>query len=436
MKKNTYHIITYGCQMNVHESEKIAGILESLGYINEEDQFQAEVIVFNTCCIRENAEQKACGNIGALKKYKSKHKDVMIIVLGCMTQQEGIAENLKKKFPFVDGFMGTHNLSQLAEVVAKKKRGFIDLSDCNSELELNLPMTRTSGANAWVNIIYGCNNFCTYCIVPYVRGREKSRPFSEIVKEVEALLKNGYREITLLGQNVNSYGNDLGKKDEFANLLDILANLPYRYRLKFMTSHPKDFSVRVIETIAKNPNVAKSVHLPLQSGSNKILKAMNRSYTVEGYLNLVKTLKEQIPEVGITTDIMVGFPGETEADFTDTLNAVRSAEFSGAYTFVYSRRKGTAADRMDGQISDEIKKERIQRLIEVQNACSEKDAQRYIGKICEVLIEGESPKRGYMCGRTDSGKTVHLPFEADKIHRFVNVKIQEGGISALRGEIV
>lgn len=435
---NKYHVITYGCQMNVHESEKIAGIFENLGYVYETDPAKADAVIFNTCCIRENAERRAEGNIGKLKKYKAANPHVIIGVVGCMTQQVGTAQALKSKFPFIDIILGTRNLSELHNYISDRLAGnsysYINTDEkCDTE---ELPVTRTSRPNAWVNIIYGCNNFCTYCIVPYVRGRERSRDRNSIIREVRELLEQGYREITLLGQNVNSYGNDLGERDAFAGLLETIAKLPYKFRLKFMTSHPKDLSDKVIDVVAEYENIAKAVHLPMQSGSDRILDRMNRRYTSEKYLELVSKIKSRIPNVGLTTDIMVGFPGETEADFCDTLRVVEKAEFSGAFTFIYSRRSGTVADKMSDQIGETVKSERIGRLIGLQNKISAANASKFQGRVVEVLIENKTEKDGFMTGRTDCGRLVAVPRDDRFLNEFVNVEIEKTGISSLKGRIV
>ena len=320
-----YLIKTYGCQMNVHESEKIAGMLEAIGYSACNSEEDADIVVFNTCCIRDTAEKKIQGNIGVLKGLKRQKKDMIIAVVGCMTQQKGAAELLKKKFPYVDIVLGTSNLAELPAAVVARRRGkkSVSLADSTVDADAKLPVTRTSYPNAWVNIMYGCNNFCTYCIVPYVRGRERSRKIEDVVAEVRALIAEGYKEITLLGQNVDSYGSDLANGENFADLLERIAQIEGKYRIRFMTSHPKDFSSKVIDIIARYPNICNNVHLPVQSGSDRILKAMNRHYDRARYLAIIEELKAKLPDVGITSDIMIGFPGETDEDFEDTLDLVR-----------------------------------------------------------------------------------------------------------------
>lgn len=432
-----YHITTYGCQMNVHESEKIAGILSSRGYFPCENQENADVIVFNTCCIRENAEDKADGNIGALKKLKFKKKDIIVAVGGCMTQQPGYAEKLRKKFPFIDIIFGTHNLEDFGSLLDEKARlnlKIIAVLDKEGEIIEGTPKTRTSYPNAWVNISYGCNNFCSYCIVPYVRGRERSRKPENIIAECKSLINEGYKEITLLGQNVNSYGNDLGNVS-FATLISEISKIPGRFRLRFMTNHPKDLNEDMVKAIFESDKTCKSVHLPIQAGSNRILKLMNRKYSREDYLEKVKLLRKYIPDIAITTDIMVGFPTETEEDFLDTLDIVEKVGFSGAFTFVYSRRKGTPADKMDGQIEENISKDRIMRLIDKQNEIGREQARGFIGKTVEVLCEDYDAKKKIYMGRDSYGRMAYFSSNENVIGKFLNIKINKTNGISLLGEI-
>ncbi len=433
-----YFITTYGCQMNIHESEKIAGILTDLGYICADNEREADVIVFNTCCIRENAEDRAEGNIGALKKLKKQNKNLIIAVGGCMTQQAGYAEILHEKFPFIDIIFGTHNLEYFKELLLKKlsqKKCVIDVWDKEKAIVEGTPKTRTSFPNAWVNITYGCNNFCTYCIVPYVRGRERSRNINDIVKECRGLIKDGYKEITLLGQNVNSYGNDLENVD-FATLINEISKIDGKFRLRFMTNHPKDLSEKLVKAIAFSEKTCKSVHLPVQAGSNRILKLMNRKYTREDYLSKIEILRKYIPDVSITTDIMVGFPTETEEDFLDTVDLVERVGFAGAFTFVYSRRKGTPADKMEGQIPEEISKDRIMRLIELQNSINRKHSESYQDKTVEILCEGFDERKQMYLGRDTFGRMAYFKSDSDLIGEFVDVKITSTGGISLMGEVV
>lgn len=424
--------------MNVHESEKIAGQLQHLGYQNTDDVNSADIVVFNTCTIRENAVHKAYGNVGALKSLKKDKKEMIIAVGGCMTQDIKQAEDLQKKFPFVDIIFGTHNLSQFGQMVeehTKSQKRLFDVWEETDVMPIENEVARTSYPNAWVNIMYGCNNFCSYCIVPYVRGRERSRPFMEIVKEVESLLSQGYKEITLLGQNVNSYGNDLQDNNAtFVNLMETLAKLPYKFRLRFMTSHPKDFSKELAEVIGKYDNISKYIHLPCQSGSNAVLKAMNRKYTVEDYMQKVQWIKEYVKDFALSSDIMVGFPQETEQDFLDTLELTKNVRFSSAFTFVYSVRNGTKASAMQGHIDEQTKSERIQRLVQLQNQISKEYSNEYIGKVFEVLIEEKKPHK--LSGRTDSGRMVVFPSDENYVGKFANVEITGSSISVLKGKLI
>lgn len=432
-----YKIITYGCQMNLHESEKIAGILEDLGYSHTDDAQRADVIVFNTCCIRDNAEKHALGNIGQLKRLKKERPDMIVAVVGCMTQQDGAGLRLREKFPFVDIVLGTNNLQKLEECVVscrdeRKKTVLIDPQE-KPPVSEGERVSRSSGTNAWLNIMYGCNNFCTYCIVPYVRGRERSRKLNDVMDEFRRLVDEGYPEITLLGQNVNSYGSDLSDGVDFTRLLEEIAKVPGKFRVRFMSSHPKDLNRGVIDVIASAPNICNNIHLPIQSGSNKILNLMNRRYTRERYLEIVEEIRAKIPDCGITTDLMVGFPYEEEEDFLDTIDIVRKVEFSSAFTFVYSVRKGTKAATMP-QVDPAVAKERIQRLIAEQNAVTRRVSRRYENKIEEVLCEDVAPKREHMvCGRTDSGRMVTFDGTRELIGRFCNVKIERSQSASLFG---
>jgi len=433
-----YHVITYGCQMNLHESEKLAGILSSLGYVHTAKEEDADVIVFNTCCIRENAEDRAEGNIGALKKLKKLNKNLIIAVGGCMTQQKGYAEELHKKFPFIDIIFGTHNLENFKELFIEKlnrKKTLISVWDNEKSIIEGTPRARSSFPNAWINIAYGCNNFCSYCIVPYVRGRERSRNLQDIVDECKLVIEDGYKEITLLGQNVNSYGSDLDGVD-FSDLLQAVASLDGDFRLKFMTNHPKDLSEKLAITIKNNPKICKSIHLPIQAGSNRILKLMNRKYTREDYLSKVEMLRKHIPDISITTDIMVGFPTETEEDFLDTVDIVKRVRYSGAFTFVYSKRKGTPAAKMDGQIDEETSKRRIMSLIDLQNSINREISKEYQDKTIKVLCEDFDDKKKMYLGRDEYGRMAYFKSFEPLIGQFVSVKITKTGGISLIGEVV
>ena len=364
-----YHIVTYGCQMNVHESEKIANVLEELNYQPTENREDADIIVFNTCAIREGAENRAFGNIGALKQQKKRNKNLIIVVCGCMTQQKDVQEKIFKTFPFVDIVIGTHNLYNLKTLISRKitDRKRIKEYQESGELHEELIAKRTSGDNAWVNIMYGCNNFCTYCIVPYVRGREISRKKSDILNEIKDIIAtNSYKTITLLGQNVNSYGNDDKTQGTFSELLQDICNLDGDFKLTFMTSHPKDLSDEVIDVMSKNDKILKELHLPVQSGSNKILKAMNRNYTIKHYLDIVKKLRNKMPNIRLTTDIIVGFPGETEEDFNQTCELVKKVRYDGIFAFMYSKRSGTVAEKLPNQIDEDTKHNRVNYLLDLE----------------------------------------------------------------------
>ena len=435
--KKKYLIVTYGCQMNVHESEKIAGILRSRGYEECKDEKEADIIVFNTCCIRENAENHAYGNIGALKKLKRGNPGLLIAVGGCMTQQEGAAERLRKKFPFVDIVFGTHNLDSLGELLDRKagsKKAVVDIWGKEGEICEDDYSFRTSYPNAWVNIMYGCNNFCSYCIVPYVRGRERSRAPEKISEEVDRLIDSGYKEITLLGQNVNSYGNDREGECSFPQLLRRLCRREDKFRLRFMTSNPKDFGEELVRAIAECPQICHLVHLPVQAGSDRILKLMNRKYTAAEYLRKVELLRKYVPDCQLTTDIMVGFPTETEEGFRATLSLVREAGFSTAFTFVYSRRSGTAAAKMEGQIPESVQKERIMRLVELVNEQTREKSAYYRGRTIEILCEDYDEKKGLYLGRDEYGRMGYFRSEKNRVGEFVRLKIGETSGVSLMGE--
>ncbi len=433
-----FYITTYGCQMNVHESEKIAGILSELGFEPCNDINDSDIAVFNTCCIRENAENHAYGNIGMLKKLKEKNKNLIIAVGGCLTQQMGKADVLHKKFPYVDIIFGTHNLGNLKQLILKKqnqKKAVIEIEDSEGKICENERPLRTSYPNAWLNITYGCNNFCSYCIVPYVRGRERSRRSEDIIKEAEELVASGYKEITLLGQNVNSFAN--GTDDiSFPELLNRIAAIDGKFRLRFMTSHPKDFSEELAKAIAASDKICKAVHLPVQSGSNAVLKAMNRKYTAEDYLKKVEILRRYVPDCAITTDLIVGFPNETDEDFEDTLKLVKQVGFASAFTFVYSRREGTVAANMDGQIPEDVSKSRIMKLIELVNSLTREQTVKYAGKSVEILCEDFDKKRGLYLGRDEYGRMAYFPSDKNVIGEFVNVKINSANGVSLTGEKV
>ncbi len=423
--------------MNDHESEKIGGLLESIGYRPSGTLDDADMIVFNTCCVRENAEQKTFGNVGALKKLKEENHDKIIAVCGCMTQQDESAKRLFDMFPFVNIVMGTHNLHLLPQMVGQclleGKRVFAVAQD-NQEIQEGIPIIRETPPLASVNIMYGCNNFCSYCIVPYVRGRERSREAANILDEINGLAGNGYREVMLLGQNVNSYHGVDGT--DFPSLLSRICSDTDISRIRFMTSHPKDLSDRLIKVIAANRKVCKHVHLPVQAGSDTVLQNMNRGYTREQYLNLVGAIRDAVPDIVLTTDIIVGFPGESEADFMETMSLLEAVRFDSAFTFVYSRRRGTKAASMPGEIDDAVKRDRIVRLIDLQNGIVEETIKKYEGTVQQVLVEGMSTRdRNHVCGRTDGGKMVNFSGVQSLIGDFCNVKIIQAKRTTLFGEL-
>ena len=434
-----YYIVTYGCQMNVHESEKIAGILRRVGYEQAPTLEEADIIVFNTCCIRENAENHAFGNIGALKKMKKQNPRLIIAVGGCMTQEKGKTEILKQKFPFIDIMFGALNFEDLETLIARKKqekKRVIEIREEAQGIVEDIEPYRTSYPNAWVNITYGCNNFCSYCIVPYVRGRERSRKPEHILSEVRSLVKQGYKEITLLGQNVNSYGADGSTGMTFAELLDAVASIEGKFRVRFMTSHPKDFTEDVVKVMEKHRKICRLVHLPVQSGSNEILREMNRRYTREKYLGEIKMLRSHLPEAEVTTDIIVGFPGETEEDYLQTEALVKEVDFASAFTFVYSPRQGTRAATMENQIPESVQKDRIMRLVELVNALTRKKSEKYLGKTVEILCEDYDEKKGLYLGRDEFGRMGYFKSETDKIGEFVHLNITKANGISLYGEIV
>ncbi|ABS34588.1 tRNA (N6-isopentenyl adenosine(37)-C2)-methylthiotransferase MiaB [Clostridium botulinum] len=433
-----FFIETWGCQMNEEDSEKLSGMLKKEGYIRTEERENADVIIFNTCCVRENAELKVYGNLGILKGLKSKNPNLIIAVTGCMMQQKGMAETIKKKFPFVDIIIGTHNLHNFPNYlneVKKKDTSVLKIQEKENSIIENMPIDRKNSMKAFVTIMYGCNNFCTYCIVPYVRGRERSRTPENIEAEIKKLISEGYKEITLLGQNVNSYGKDLEPNVTFAELLKRVNNIEGLERVRFMTSHPKDLTDDVIEAIAKCDKLCEQIHLPVQSGSSEILKKMNRHYDREKYLDVVSKIKKLIPNVALSTDIIVGFPGETEKDFEETLSLVKEVEYDSAFTFLYSIRKGTPAAKFEDQVPEDVKHKRFNRLVEVLNEISAKKNKAYEGKIEEVLVEGTSKNdENKLMGRTRTGKLVNFIGDKDSIGELVNVKIIKANSFSLTGE--
>lgn len=424
----TYHISTFGCQMNFKDSEKLAGILEEIGYV-ETDTEQADFVLLNTCTVRENANQKVYGHLGILKNYKKKNPHMMIALCGCMMQEELVVEKLKESYRFVDIIFGTHNIYKLAELIQTRlesDRMVIDIWKDAKEIVEDLPSIRKYSFKAGVNIMFGCNNFCSYCIVPYVRGRERSREPEDIIHEVEEMVAEGVVEVMLLGQNVNSYGKTLEHPISFAELLERVEQVPGLKRIRFMTSHPKDLSDDLIQVMAKSKKICKHMHLPVQSGSSRLLEKMNRRYTKEHYLELVRKLRAAIPDISLTTDIIVGFPGETEEDFEETLDVVRQAEYDSAYTFIYSKRTGTPAANMEDQVPEEVVKERFRRLLNVVAESSAQRTGRLEGQTMEVLVEGISEQDPSMVtGRLSNNLLVHFPGDESLIGSLCMVHLDQ-----------
>lgn len=440
MDKKLFCISTYGCQMNEEDSEKLSGMLKSQGYERTENKEEASIIIFNTCCVRENAENKVFGNLGQLKQLKKKNPNLVIAICGCMMQQVGMADKVLKTFPYVDIIFGTHNSHKFPEYLHRVLQEGVQVKEILNKEEgivEGLPIDRKSDVKAFVTIMYGCNNFCTYCIVPYVRGRERSRKSEDIIKEIEELVSQGYKEITLLGQNVNSYGKGLEEDIDFAGLLRKVNEVKGLERVRFMTSHPKDLSDDVIMAIKECDKLCEQVHLPVQSGSSRILKEMNRHYDREYYLDLVKKIKSEIPDVTLTTDIIIGFPGETEEDFLDTLSLCEEVGYDSAFTFIYSRRNHTPADKMENQIPDDIKHDRFNRLVEAINKKVVIKNKEYEGKVVEVLVEGPSKNdETKLTGRTRNGKLVNFAGDEKLVGELVNLKIVRAQPFSLIGEIV
>lgn len=436
MSKKIY-IETYGCQQNVSDSEKLAGMAREIGYFLCADKGEADLIVYNTCAVRENAELKVYGNLGALKGLKSKKPDLIIAVCGCMMQEQKVCERIKRVYKHVDIVFGTHALHKFKELVlrAEAERKFVsDVEDIDGEIHEGLPIIRGEGVCASVSIMYGCNNFCTYCIVPYVRGRERSRSKTDILNEVRSAVSEGYKEIMLLGQNVNSYGK--GTDTSFAGLLDEVAQLDGVERIRFMTSHPKDISEELFRVMSRHKNICKQLHLPVQCGNNRVLKSMNRGYTREKYFGLVDMARKYMPEITISTDIIVGFPGETTEEFEDTLELLERVRYDTVFSFIYSKRAGTPAATMEDVITAEEKKNNFNRLLDVQNRiCAEINA-TYLNKLEPVLVEGVSKTDPDMLtGRTDGGKLVHFKGDKSLIGKIVNVKITDPKTWSLMGEV-
>ncbi len=438
-KNLKYSILTMGCQLNENDSEKIAGMLEKMGYSEIDGYKDADLIIFNTCCVRENAEERLFGKIGEIKKIKES-RDVILAIGGCMMQEKNMLEKIKSSYPFVNVIFGTHTMQNLPEDIYKSiinNEKVKDVLDIDGEVYEGLPIKRNSRFKASVTIMYGCNNFCTYCIVPYVRGRERSRDPEKILEEIRELSTEGYKEVTLLGQNVNSYvGNN--KIKNFADLLNEVCKIDGIERINFISPHPKDFTDDVIEAIAKNEKITRIIHLPLQSGNTKVLKEMNRKYTKEQYLELASKMKNRIPNIVFSTDIIVGFPGETDEEFEDTLDVVRKVNFEQVFMFIYSKREGTVGANREDQVPEEIKHIRFDKLKEVYESRVDENNEKYLNTIQKLLIEGKSKNNEEMLeGRTNTNKVVIFnPNEENKIGDIVSVKITEAHKWYLKGEIV
>ena len=439
-KNKKCYVRTYGCQMNEHDSENIRAILEEMGYKNTDNYLDADLIILNTCAIRENAHNKVFGFLGRLKHLKRNKPSLMIGMCGCMAQEEVVVNEVMEKYKWLNFVFGTHNIHNLPSILTsaiEKQNQQIEVWSKEGDIIENIPVKRDSQLKAWVNIMYGCDKFCTYCIVPFTRGRQRSRDKDDIIKEVTDLVDNGYKEVTLLGQNVNAYGKDIENYNyNMANLLEDVAKTGID-RIRFVTSHPWDFSDDMIDVIAKYDNVMPYIHLPIQSGSSKILKIMGRRYTKEDYLKLFDKIKEKIPNASISTDIIVGFPNETEEDFMETLEVVNYCKFDLAYTFIYSKREGTPASKMKDSVSLEEKENRLYKLNEVVNSYAKMNNEKLLGKTVPVLIEGLSEKdKNKICGYTDTMKLVNVTGDKKYIGKIVNVKITEAKSFSLDGEII
>lgn len=423
----TYCLTTFGCQMNEKQSEAVAGIMDEIGY-HRQDNEEADVVIYNTCTVRENANLKVYGRLGHLHSLKDHNKDMKIILFGCMMQEQHVVDKIKKSYPFVNLVFGTHNIFKYAELfynMLQSDHQVVDIWEGTDQIVEDLPTERNYTFKSGVNIMFGCNNFCSYCIVPYVRGRERSRQPEAIIKEVERLVADGVSEVMLLGQNVNSYGKTLEEPVTFAQLLQMLEKVEGLKRIRFMTSHPKDLSDELIETMANSKKICHHLHLPLQSGSSRVLKEMNRRYDKEKYLNLVDKIRTAIPDISLTTDIIVGFPGETEEDFQETLDVVSRCGYDTAFTFLYSKRSGTPAAEKAEQIPEDVAKERFNRLLALVQQEGRKRSSRFQGTVQEVLVEEESKEKGIFTGRTEYNLLVHFPGSADLLGKYVNVKLEE-----------
>ena len=425
----TFCVTTFGCQMNARDSEKLVGILEEIGYIEEPDEEKADFVIYNTCTVRENANQRVYGRLGQLGRIKKNNPHMMIALCGCMMQEPEVVEKLKKSYRFVDLIFGTHNIFKFAELLATRMESgdmVIDIWKDTDKIVEDLPSERKYSFKSGVNIMFGCNNFCSYCIVPYVRGRERSRNPRAIIREIERLVSDGVVEVMLLGQNVNSYGKTLEEPITFARLLKEIEKIEGLERIRFMTSHPKDLSDELIQVMAESKKICTHLHLPVQSGSTRILEKMNRRYTKEGYLELVRKIRAAVPDISLTTDIIVGFPGETEEDFQETLDVVRQVRYDSAFTFIYSRRTGTPAAVMKDQVPEDVVKDRFNRLLEEVQRISADMCARYEGTVQRVLVESVNEHdESLMTGRMSGNLLVHFPGDASLIGKFVDVSLDE-----------
>ncbi len=440
-KKPKACVITYGCQQNVADSEKIKGMLDLMGYDFTDNRLDAQLIVFNTCAVREHAQDRVFGNVGALKSYKREHPEAVIALCGCMMQQKHIADKIKSSYPFVDLVFGTHVIHKLPELLYRALTGrkrIFEIPDMDGVIAEGLPVKRDSDARAWLPVMYGCNNFCTYCIVPYVRGRERSRTSEDIVSEFRELVSQGYKEITLLGQNVNSYGKDLTPQVSFSQLLRMLNDIDGDFRIRFMTSHPKDCTKELIETMAECDKVAQHLHLPFQSGSNRVLKAMNRCYTRQQYLELINYAKSLMgDELSITSDIIVGFPGETDDEFKETLSLVKEVKAASLFTFIYSKRKGTPAAEMPDPVSAQEKSRRFKELTDLQEKISAEQMALHKGKIYKCYVYGKGKlDDNYVAARNDGNLIIEFEGDDSLIGTFQRVKVTEPLTFVMRGELV
>lgn len=438
-KNPTYHIRTYGCQMNVNDSAHVAGILESCGYTHEEDIMKSDIAILNTCCVRENAENKVFGQIGNLKSSKQKNKDMMIIVMGCIPQQKDMADHMSGLFPYVDIITGANNMHALPHLILERleeKHQIKSIVSPTIPIKEDLPIIRQGRVSEFVTIMTGCNNFCSYCAVPHVRGRERSRQLSDILSEIHDLTENGCKEVVLLGQNVNSYGLGLDSELRFPELLKHINNESDVERIRFMTSHPKDLSDELIDAIATLPKMCHHVHLPMQSGSDAILERMNRKYTAEHYLGIVNKLKSAVPDIALTTDIIVGFPGESDEDFRNTMAMVEEVRYHSAFMFKYSKRRNTPAATFGDQVDEEVKKHRLDELIATQEAITQEMNRRYIGTVQEVLVEGMSARtEGAYTGKTSGNITVNFPSTENLVGRIVPILVKDSKSHTLSGEL-